>query len=303
MTLIQTVLTRDFILQVSDRRLTKGRPNSTSVLIDDEKYTKLICWNNTFTVGFTGIARIDRSQSEATSHWIAKVLSDYPLFEAGVIALQASASKKIKELKKNWDRRLAIVISGFDHRNVPLIAIITNFDLSTGIPLPDPTNFQSKMSSLDRGHHVGTHVAGQPLTVFQARLLSYHVRKMVRKPCRINQAVRVMVDIQRHVAKNSPTVGADALCVLIPRKREKFAGPAGVILTNLGGPELSIYTSSFGFFDKKGWQYEQTGPITADNGFVQEVWGSADPDNPDNQTIGTRFLKVPASWMPNAQQH
>ncbi len=46
MTLIQTVWTNDRILQVSDRRLT-----ANGALIDDY-YTKLVIWNERFTVGF-----------------------------------------------------------------------------------------------------------------------------------------------------------------------------------------------------------------------------------------------------------
>ena len=225
MTLIQTVFTNDLIIQVSDRRLTKG-PHP--IMIDDEKYTKLICWNNTFTAGFTGIARIDRRQKEPTSHWIAKVLSDYSFFEPGVLALRADAERQLKKLPKNWDRRLAIVIAGFDHRAVPLVAVITNFDISTGIALPDPTKFHGTMCGLASGHRVGTHVAGQSLDAVQANLLTRYVRKMVMKQDRINQAVRLMVKIQRLVATDNVRVGADALCVLIPRAQTNPVGLSGV---------------------------------------------------------------------------
>ena len=42
MTLIETVFTNDFILQVSDRRLTKGFDRNKSIIIDDENATKLV---------------------------------------------------------------------------------------------------------------------------------------------------------------------------------------------------------------------------------------------------------------------
>ena len=73
MTLIQTVITNDYVLQVSDRRLTKGFDRTKSIIIDDEDATKLICWNFSFTVGFTGIARMDRRQREPTSLWLSLI--------------------------------------------------------------------------------------------------------------------------------------------------------------------------------------------------------------------------------------
>lgn len=69
MTLIQTLFNADQIIQVADRRLTW--PDGS--LFDDE-YTKLVCWNQTFSVAFTGIARMDEALNKSTSEWIAEVL-------------------------------------------------------------------------------------------------------------------------------------------------------------------------------------------------------------------------------------
>ena len=53
-TLLQTLFSNERIIQVSDRRLTLDGQ------VFDDEYTKLVCWNKTFSAGFTGIARIDR---------------------------------------------------------------------------------------------------------------------------------------------------------------------------------------------------------------------------------------------------
>jgi hypothetical protein len=83
MTLIQTHFSNDLIIQVSDRRLTKsGRK------IFDDRYTKLVYWNNAFTVGFTGLARIDRRQTKSTAEWIAETVCDYADFEHGAERLR-----------------------------------------------------------------------------------------------------------------------------------------------------------------------------------------------------------------------
>ncbi|MBX4280788.1 hypothetical protein K4G80_20440, partial [Mycobacterium tuberculosis] len=93
MTLIQTVTTDDLVIQVADRRL--SRPDGS---VFDDDYTKLVCWNTSFTVGFTGLARIDPAQKKSTSEWLAETLCDYASFEDGVDALRYWASGQIGQL-------------------------------------------------------------------------------------------------------------------------------------------------------------------------------------------------------------
>lgn len=296
MTLIQTVWTKDIILQVSDRRLTIGRPKSKSFLIDDEAYTKLIHWNNTFTAGFTGLARIDRWQKEPTSEWIAGILSDSPTFEYGLEALKVEAPKRIKKLPKIWDRRLAIVIAGFDHRQVPLVGMVTNFDQKT-YTSADEEQFQLFTGSILPGHKTATHTAGARINnELHRRLRDHYVPKILGQHNSINRTAKMMVKIQRLVADEDPTVGKDALCVFIPRKQPDLPHAPNLVMGNLGGPDIPTGSTSFGFFDHRGWRFEDYGPLIAQGGFVKKVWASADPDNPDNQTVGMRMLKVPASW-------
>ena len=58
MTLIQTVATNDITILVADRRLTHP---ATGQPVDDA-FTKLVCWNMSYGIGFTGLARIDPAQ-------------------------------------------------------------------------------------------------------------------------------------------------------------------------------------------------------------------------------------------------
>ena len=76
MTLIQTVATDDITIMVADRRLTNG---ATGAVVDDE-YTKLVCWNMSYGIGFTGLARIDPAQRKSTSEWIAEKICGYREF-------------------------------------------------------------------------------------------------------------------------------------------------------------------------------------------------------------------------------
>ena len=303
MTLIQTVVTGDFVMQVSDRRLTKGLDRNKSVVVDDEDATKLVCWNNNFTAGFTGLARMDRRQTEPTALWIAKVLSECPTFEYGLDALRLAAQKQIKLLPKLWDRRLAIVIVGFDLRGTPLLGQVSNFDTTTGRST-DLDAFRGVGLSMNNQSAIAVHSAGAILPEINQTVLARYIPRLLRKPdgksgTGINRAIRTMVQNQRLVARKEKTVGEDALCVFIPKVQATFPGGPNVsfVLSNLGGPDVPTGTSGFGFFDKRGWRFEQRAPlITAYGMGVTEQTGRADPDFPDNQTIGFRFHKLPTGW-------
>ncbi|MHA3019521.1 hypothetical protein ACXPWS_04530 [Mycobacterium sp. BMJ-28] len=293
MTLIQTVFSNDRVIQVSDRRLTKGKGE----LVDDF-YTKWVLWNERYTVGFTGIARLDRQQKkESTAQWIAELLSDYALFEHGVLALHAALTPKIKKLPKNFDRRLAIVLAGFDEfHNGPLVACVTNMDMQT-YRSADPINFEIWKFAIAPGQSAGVHSVGAPMNEQQSKLLVRNARQALKKGDGVNSAVRVMVGIQRDVAKKDKTVGPDALVVHIPRKQNPPGGPAAT--SNLGGSDIPATGTSFGFLDRNGWQWKQEAPLSAGDGFVRKFWASADPEHPDNQSISMQLLKVPKGWGDN----
>ena len=286
MTLIQTVWTQDRIIQVSDRRLTAG-----GKLVDDH-YTKLVLWNERFTVGFTGLARVDRRQRESTALWMAEILSDCAQFEVGCAALQSEAQKRFKKLPKNWDVRLAIVIAGFDSREQPLVACISNMDIRTN-SLRGPTAFEAYGLQMAPRQTAGLFVLGANLNKDQALLFNRCVRRRLKVGDGLNPPIRLMVEIQRDVARTDPknSVGLDALCAHIPRS----SGMPNTAFSNLGGVELPTSSTSFGFLDRRGWQWKQEAPLSASGGYVRKFWASADADHPDNQTVNMKFFKVPNS--------
>lgn len=300
MTLIQTLMFDDLVIQVSDRRLTQGR---TGAVVDDE-YTKLVCWNCNFSIGFTGLARIDRAQRKSTSEWIAETVCDYRVFEHGVAGLAAAASERIGKLPKAWpDRRLAMVVAGFDGRDDPLVAEISNFVI--GGPMPaDPINFNVKYGHRLSGQSVGYHVAGASLTEkWQHQLLTQRVPRALKKPKPegITYAVKLMVEVQRSVAKTNTTVGTDAMAVTIPRTTfgEQMLRQLNrqILMTNLDGTNTIGGSNGpqFAYFDTHGFKFRQFGPHNAANGMaVADLLGTADPDNPDNQTMSIRILKFPS---------
>jgi hypothetical protein len=284
-TLIQTVVSDEFVIQVADRRLT--RPSGS---VFDDEHTKLICWNRTFTAGFSGLAFIDRRQQKATCEWIAETLTDSPAFVYGVHLLRTEVETAIRKLPNNWDKRLAIVVAGFESDGKPQCAVASNFDTATGVS-KDQNTFRLQIMAPAAGRKTAAHTAGALLRPMQRSVLDRYVPRIVGQPDDgINRAIRVIVENQRLVAKDESAVGLDALCVFIPRTQQA----PGLMMSNLGGPDVSTANCSFGFFDADGFQYKQFGPLLAHNGYVfDRLEGTADPLNPDNQTVGIRYLKVP----------
>jgi hypothetical protein len=82
MTLILSVITPEYVLQVGDRRLT----DISSGRIVDEEAIKAVLFNNHISFSYTGLARLPRSASviaarggdptdRAASFWLAEVLA------------------------------------------------------------------------------------------------------------------------------------------------------------------------------------------------------------------------------------
>lgn len=284
MTLLQTVFSRERVIQVSDRRLTFNGE------VFDDEYTKLVCWNQTFTAGFTGIACIDHKGRKATSEWIAEVLCDYPSFEPGVQALRQEAENRVSKLP--WgEKRLAIVVAGFDFRQVPLVAEIANFNTATGIT-EDANSFQARCAQVPPERMAFTHAVGARLGDFECRLLSRYVPRLLSKDKLNghNRAIKVMVENQRRVHRKDLSVGADAQAVTIPSTQ---LGP-GIVMSNLDGTDIPAHSSSYVYFDQHGFRYRQLGPLMAQDGqVIDQVIGTADENNPDNQSMSIRFVKVP----------
>jgi hypothetical protein len=65
-------------------------------------------------------------------------------------------------------------------------------------------------------------------------------------------------------------------------------------MSNLDGTDIPSHSSSFVYFDQHGFRYKQLGPLMAQGmQVIDQVIGAADENNPDNQSMSIRFVKVP----------
>jgi hypothetical protein len=131
MTLIVTLVDRNRIVQVSDRRLSK--PNGE--LHDDNANKAVIVGMEriNFAASYTGLAYIGREREEdQTDRWLADNLGSITRDgETGVEriadALATRATRTISRLRgERWMKGLKIVLAGYDRENRPFRATVSN---------------------------------------------------------------------------------------------------------------------------------------------------------------------------------
>ncbi|MGY4869797.1 hypothetical protein [Mycolicibacterium elephantis] len=305
MTLVQTLMTENLVILVADRRLTW--PDGS---VADDNFTKAVVWRDGFVAAFTGIARINRTATKSTSEWIAEVLADCRDFDQGVATLKQRASERVAALTKWPDVRLGIVLAGFDFRRYPRFTMVSNF--LPGGPYPvDPTEFGTYAINRMVGPKVRSTFAtvGATLEDWQEGVLGRAVPRTLGQRDGITRAARIMVALQRKVADAQPTVGRDAMCVVVPRERSGMRGVFG----RLNARTLHVRYTNFCYFEDGAYTFKQLGPhvATGTGTAIADLYGTAEPENLLMQEGGIRFLKagphvphwadVPSDLIPELQ--
>lgn len=214
-TLIQTLVTAHHIVQISDRRLTRA---DGSVFDDD--HNKAVSWCGQFAVGFTGIAFIDRQQSKPVSEWIAEQLWMKDELGAGIEAIRSEAEAALKRLDRRWNKRLSIVVTGFTPPNPfglksAFAARISNFERGSEVlPVHQDSFIVDTYQLPDSSPGFGYMTAGAHLSMDEMRIIRRRIPRLIQEG-EWNQAIRLLVEVQRLVSNRERTVGRDAMCVSI----------------------------------------------------------------------------------------
>lgn len=290
MTLIQTLVTPNHIVQVSDRRLTIQDGS-----VFDDQYNKSVSWCGELIIGFTGIAFIDRRQKQPVSEWIAEQLWMKSTLQEGIDALRYGAQAAVDKLYGWPDRRLTIILSGFvnsptnEHRS-PILVRISNFE-SEAVRFSVHQNkfFVDFIHPIDPSRSVYL-TAGAELSERERRIIHRRVEMVPHEQRDWNRTLRLMVVVQRLVNDRDGTVGRDAMAVSLPIHP---AAP-GVLLSHIESPDIETSNSMFSFIPEGDMTAKRYGPINvcgewATTDYTSEVLGG----NPDNQSVSVRILKAP----------
>lgn len=150
MTMILTCLTKDYIVQASDRRLT--RAVGENVQVDDNKSNKALIYSNCFVFAYMGLAKLPLTSA---IDWAAQQLSEKENIGDAVLYLGNRASdlmnsdriRNVIARSPTHIKKLAFVGARFvnveeDGRLTrrPLRIVISNFRGEDGTWLPQPRN-------------------------------------------------------------------------------------------------------------------------------------------------------------------
>lgn len=242
MTLIVAIVTDEYVVLASDRRVTWRR--GTRTVFQEDSAMKTFVFGGHFLVGFTGVAKIGQDSIE---EWLSGVLVGVPVHEM-LLAVQVAAQDVFDRTPALSGQQHTFLGVGFARRSgdgeyIPVGFYISNNLDSQGRPNHRRVNGQflgRKMMLGNQKHHVVT--IGWDVRDEDRRALDGAVRTALRADPRNPLLVlRPTVELMRHTAARSGgAVGETILFSALPKANvpvEGWALPvAGVPLDATGHP-------------------------------------------------------------------
>jgi len=221
MTQIIGVLTNDYALLASDRRLTIGEGPRFGESVDEDT-CKLINLCNTCGIGYTGLAEIERCP---THEWIAKTLASENCRDASRAsqALKEHATRVFSEprlsripqefLMAGWG--LFQELAGLH----PFMRLVTNIRDDAGAPLPHPGSSFASLMKVLVVEHLFYWIIGQPIRQDRERQFLNKLQRLVRREIGPRAALSLLVDEIVNTSVTNPIVGTKVLGFCIPKAR------------------------------------------------------------------------------------
>lgn len=237
MTLILSYLTQDFVVQVSDRRLTwdDGR-------LADDNANKATLYCGRAAIGYTGRAQI---KTERTDEWLTGILANAKDLPAALDTIKDEATAYFGRIADTpRQRRHAFVIAGWtrvsaDRPIQRIFCRVSNFHDTEQGELPEARpEFASGLKLLEPDEPPRLNSTGRGLSEDE-RLLLGEVLQNVPDPTRIALAMARTVRI---VAARDPAVGRGVLAVHIPRSYAEQT-PPGQFMFKWGGAASAPFPS------------------------------------------------------------
>lgn len=229
MTLILTCLTKDFVVQASDRRLTATINNKVEVIEDQSN--KALIYSNHFAFAYTGLAKLPNISA---IDWAAQHLSEKENIGDAVLHLgnQASDLMNSDRIRNYYSRyparvkRLAFVGAGFaqceingKQHLVPLRMVISNFyrrEDDAWLALPYKF-FKVFYNWLPERQNFEIFAAGVRLSQERKDGLHNRIKSCLRHKKGPGTIGRLLTREIQEVADESDYVGKNILCTLVPR--------------------------------------------------------------------------------------
>ncbi len=237
MTMILTCLTKDFIVQASDRRLTYRR--GRKILYKEDDRNKALIYENHTVFAYTGLATL--SNQKFAIDWAAELLAQPATLQDAMVYLCESATRLLETHPfsgySDEQRRLGFVGAGFINwveatKTVrrPGYFIISNFMNHEGEPQPPPYNKFRTYFNLPLPYDEPTFKlfrAGQLLPGDGEKQLNRRLRRYFQKK---QNTVRpetigwLLTRTIQEAATTNKAVGKNIICTFVPREYREDTG-------------------------------------------------------------------------------
>jgi hypothetical protein len=268
MTLILSCLTRDVVVQVSDRRMTALDGSNQ----DFGDKSKVIVWHNRFLIGYTGFAELGAATGAAsgaerrTDFWAAAVLQPHG-FTDGLGALARATESALRVLPHPAEqRRHAFDCVGWGawrsepETLLPMRITLSNFHdprgNAEGFAAPE---VRLRQDGLPASSRFGLFSIGHELPPAVETDLRGAMRTLVKGGVSVQTLARPLIEAMRAVARMTNVVGPDVLVTAIPRRAVEM-GVSGVVLGPPATDQVtSVYVPGVPADPSEGWvQYGPT---------------------------------------------
>jgi hypothetical protein len=258
-TLVLSYVSNDFVVQVSDRLLSRGgQPLPT-------EFNKAVVWCGLAVIGYTGFAFVDRRQREPedqVDEWIMEQLYRRESVEAVLDALETESPAWINRMPGPW-RAQAYSVVGWapqgDGSFVPFIASVSNFQDDQGRFRSATTPDFARLLLCPPPLPWSVDQVGEPLIPAEGRAMTKALNRLIGETAAPDRVADVLVQIVRMVAARVPErVGSAVMVSCLPRPSS--AVPPNVFLTERRG-RPTMDTATFFYRGEDPDDPEGYGPL------------------------------------------
>ncbi len=258
MTLVLSWLTKDYVIQVSDRRLTFAGGVWDGMVANDDK-NKAVIWtgsNGTIAFGYTGLAQLD---GEPTDIWLSRVLIDaakhgqakLPDIVDHMNDQATGAFERINRWTKfNYPHTFVGIgwglteIEGNPATVSPMIFQVTNALDENWKSLPPRNSFASRLY-VGQDEQSALKVAGQRIAPHVLTRLNRDLLRVLSNEAGPQSAAILLIRTIQYTAKHNLLVGSKLMVTCLPRKPSEDVLSRGVSSITMKYSSPNTETNSF----------------------------------------------------------
>jgi hypothetical protein len=292
MTQILAVLTQEYVLVASDRRLTFVA-GATRGKVADDNTCKLVSLCGIWGIAYTGFAEIER---RPTHEWIAICLAERncsnPYLAAELLANRATQALRAIRLSLELTFLIAGWVRLSDGKLQPHFLLVSNMFEQSGEKRPRPgTDLNRFERRLQTEELYATRVIGQSLPKGRAKRLDRLFRKMLGRNLGPKPAMYALAKEIANSATVYSTVGNTMLAFSIPRAAANQPYTSGRQMILAKEPDLA--SVAFCYLNPEYDELRQYGPThVCGESSVTDVETVNDPSR-NFQSSSIRILHMP----------